>query len=257
MTNALRTLALAASLALSPALMCVATAQTQHLPEFEPLPQNRAPPWFAPQGTQQSQPMNPIAAAVEKVQSSCREELRNFCSTVTPGEGRVLLCMQAHEDKLSKACELSLFEASRNIEHAMRRVERIADACWNDIRVHCAETGSVGQCMIDKNAVLSQQCQAVVAAFQRGSQQQSPAPQQPAIGVPIYSSDGTQLGVVTGVQMGPDGKVQAIQADMGSLLGLGSNSVLINPDELNWRGNRIELRMPAEQVRSVLQGQRR
>ena len=119
MTIGLRTLALAASLALSPALMGVATAQTQHLPEFEPLQQNR-PMWFAPQGTQPSQPTNPIAAAVEKVQSTCREELRNFCSTVTPGEGRVLLCMQAHEDKLGKACELSLFEASRNIEHAMR-----------------------------------------------------------------------------------------------------------------------------------------
>ena len=66
--------------------------------------------------TQRSQMQSRVAAAAERVQSACRMELQNFCSTVTPGEGRLLLCMQAHEDKLGNQCEVALFETSRNIQ---------------------------------------------------------------------------------------------------------------------------------------------
>lgn len=76
-------------------------------------------------------------------------------------------------------------------------------------------------------------------------------------GVPIYSSDGMRLGQVTGIKTGADGRVEAIEAEIGSLLGFGANAVLISPADLEWRGDRIELRMAAEQVRSILQGQRR
>jgi hypothetical protein len=38
---------------------------------------------------------------------------------------------------------------------------------------------------------------------------------------------------------------------------LGSTSVLINPSDLRWKGDGVELQMVAEQVRSILQGQRR
>ena len=49
-----------------------------------------------------------VAGAMGRIEAACSQELRNFCSTVTPGEGRLLLCMQAHEDKLSAQCELAL-----------------------------------------------------------------------------------------------------------------------------------------------------
>ena len=32
-----------------------------------------------------------VTTAVKKVEAACGEDLRKFCSTVTPGEGRVLL----------------------------------------------------------------------------------------------------------------------------------------------------------------------
>lgn len=262
MRNTSPTLLLAAALALSAAALDTAAAQTQPqanppaAPQSLPQPQVQPPPSSPGQSMQQSQASNPVAAAVEKVQIACSSELRNFCSTVTPGEGRLLLCMQAHEDKLGRTCEMSLYDASRSVAQAMHRVEQIANACWNDIRVHCASSSSVGQCMADKNAVLSQQCQAVVAAFQRGTQDAQR--QQPTlIGLPIYSSDGTALGAVTAVQTDFDGRLQAVQADMGALLGLGASSVLIDSGDLEWRGDRIELRMPADQVRSVLQRQNR
>ena len=37
---------------------------------------------------------------VTRLDRSCAKEIKKYCSTVTPGEGRVIYCMQAHEDKL-------------------------------------------------------------------------------------------------------------------------------------------------------------
>ena len=73
--------------------------------------------------------------------------------------------------------------------------------------------------------------------------------------MPIYSSDGVKLGEVIRVKSGLDGKPQMIQAEMGSLLGLGTSIVFITPDEFEARAEGIQLRMPAEQVRSVLESQ--
>ena len=57
---------------------------------------------------QRSQMHSRVTEAAERVQNACRTELQKFCATVTPGEGRLLLCMQAHEDKLGNQCELAL-----------------------------------------------------------------------------------------------------------------------------------------------------
>lgn len=64
-----------------------------------------------------------------------------------------------------------------------------------------------------------------------------------------------KLGEITGVRMGLNGKVQMIRAEMGSQLGLGTSTVLITPDELEWKGDRLQLLMNTEQVRNVLQQQ--
>jgi hypothetical protein len=177
--------------------------------------------------------------------------------------------MQAHQDKLSRQCELSLLETSRNIGKAVIRMETFARACWPDIQVYCSGTGgSVAQCVIDNRPSLSPACQAIVAAMlpspaaQPGQQQtqgqQGAQGQQPSmVGVNIFSADGMMLGQVTGVKRRPDGSLEAIEADLGSPLGLGATGVLISPSDLRWKGDGIELQMMAEQVRSILQGQRR
>jgi hypothetical protein len=201
-----------------------------------------------------------IAGAVQQLRTACQEELRNFCSTVTPGEGRLLLCMQAHSDKIGKGCELSLLETSRNIGNAVRKMEDFAEACWQDIQVYCSGTsGSVTKCVIDKRASLSPRCQAMVAETMAPETRPGQPPQTQAsmIGLPIHSADGMMLGQVTGLKRRPDGSLEAIEAEIGTPLGMGATKVLISPSDLRWTGDRIELQMMAEQVRSVLQGQKR
>jgi hypothetical protein len=65
------------------------------------------------------------------------------------------------------------------------------------------------------------------------------------------------LGHVTGLKRRPDGSLEAIEAELGTPLGLGSVGVLISPGDLRWKGDGIELQMIADQVRTILQGQRR
>jgi hypothetical protein len=269
---------LGASLAVGAGLLLTPAAQAQLQPSQTPQQgQDTQTPHGAPsaQGGQASTPdlqqiwqmqrmqmRARIAGAVQQLRTACGEELRNFCGTVTPGEGRLLLCMQAHEDKISPQCELSLLEVTRNIGKAASRVESFAQACWGDIQAHCTGTGgSVLRCMAEKRGMLSGPCQAQVTAMigpvQTGTPQagKMPPAQATMIGVPIYSADGIALGQVTGLKRRGDGSLEAIEADIGSPLGLGGTSVLINPGELRWRGDGIELQMMAEQVRAVLQGQ--
>ena len=78
-----------------------------------------------------------LAAAVETVEGACASDLKNFCGNVTRGEGRLVLCMQAFDDQLSKRCQFALYRVSRNLEAVLSRVDRIAEACWNDIQEKC------------------------------------------------------------------------------------------------------------------------
>jgi hypothetical protein len=259
MSNNTKLLALTAGLIASVACIANGIAQTQSGPppafqDKQTLPPPLVRDFQQMIENQRQQMRSRISSAVERIQDACREELRNFCSTVTPGAGRVLLCMQAHEDKLGNQCELALFDASRNIRQAIHQVEQVAEACWTDIQTHCVGAGSIVQCMHENLASLSPRCQAVAAQLQPPSQQATG--QQPRLaGLPIYSSDGMKVGEVIRVKSGLDGKPQMIQAEMGSLLGLGTSIVFITPDEFEARGEGIQLRMPAEQIRSVLESQ--
>jgi Cysteine rich repeat len=285
---------LSTGIALGMGLLSVATAQTQTQQPQQSQQQPQQPQ--APQPQQQTQPQRQfqqqqpqvrqsqqqdldqiwemqkqqtrarIAGAVQQLKTACQDELRNFCSNVTPGEGRLLLCMQAHQDKISRQCELSLLETSRNIGKAVGQMETFAQVCWPDIQVHCSGTGgSIAQCVIDNRTSLSPACRAMVAAMapspatQQGQQPgQAAQGQQPSmIGLAIHSADGMMLGHVTGLKRRPDGSLEAIEAEIGTPLGMGATSVLISPSDLRWKGDGIELQMVADQVRTILQGQRR
>lgn len=113
-----------------------------------------------------------VEAGVKKIEIACSEDLKKYCNTVTPGEGRVYFCIQAHEDKISAKCDFALYEASRNLERALDRIEQAADACWGDIEQFCAGTpageGRIMQCLTAKKASLKPACQTVLGKFASG-----------------------------------------------------------------------------------------
>src|SRR5271168_4159863 len=103
-----------------------------------------------------------LAAATAKLQSSCGDEIKNFCSTVTPGEGREVLCIEAHEDKLSPKCLFDMQEAAKNLKLAGDTLKEATAACQGDVAKLCAQTpagqGRLLQCLMTNKASVSQPC---------------------------------------------------------------------------------------------------
>jgi hypothetical protein len=186
-----------------------------------------------------------VAAAIEAVQGACAADINNFCGNVTRGEGRVLLCMQAHDDQLSLPCQFALYRASRKLDRALDRVDRIADACWNDIEATCKDM-SIGQCVTEKAASMSPACQTVVAGIRRALQGVASLK-----GMPAFSADDRDLGEVVEVIRGPDGKIEALHIEVGRFLGMGDRTVKIDANAFERLEDRIKLKIRGDAVRSL------
>lgn len=92
---------------------------------------------------------------VATVAQGCTKEIERYCSQVTLGEGRLLACFYAHEDKLSGQCQYALYTAAAELDAAVSALNYLATECRDDILAHCAEVqvgeGRVLECL-DANA---------------------------------------------------------------------------------------------------------
>ena len=208
--------------------------------------------WGISQASAQSNLRERLAAAVETVEGACAADISNFCGKVTRGEGRLLSCMQAHDDQLSSSCQVAIYRVSRNLEGALNRVERIADACSNDIEKHCGDAEKIGQCVVEKRASLSQGCQTVVATLRKAVQGLAALR-----GLPVHSSDNSDVGQVVEVAKGPDGTIQSIQVEIGRSLGISPKVVTINADKFEQLADRVKLQLGREDVQRLPEATKR
>lgn len=91
---------------------------------------------------------------VETVAEGCKQELETYCKEVTPGEGRVLACLYAYQDKLSGRCEYALYDAAVQLERVVAALTYVANECRDDLRAYCSNVkpgeGRLLDC-IDRN----------------------------------------------------------------------------------------------------------
>ena len=99
---------------------------------------------------------------VTTVQEGCKAEIANYCSQVSMGEGRLLACFYAHEDKLSGQCQYALYNASAQLEHAVSALNYVAGQCSNDIQGLCATVqageGRILDCLESQSESVSAAC---------------------------------------------------------------------------------------------------
>jgi hypothetical protein len=99
---------------------------------------------------------------VETAMEGCKKELDTYCKTVTPGEGRILACLYAYEDKLSGKCVYALYEAANQLERTVMALRYLANECKSDITSLCANTepgeGRILKCLDKNQAKVSSRC---------------------------------------------------------------------------------------------------
>lgn len=86
----------------------------------------------------------PLGAAnaqspVEEALKGCSKEINAYCSSVTPGGGRLVSCAKAHEDKLSSECIYALNRAGYWLEFLTRTLTYVASQCEADALKYCSD----------------------------------------------------------------------------------------------------------------------
>jgi hypothetical protein len=101
-------------------------------------------------------------SVIETVANGCKTEIESYCKAVTPGEGRVLACLYAHQDKLSGKCEYALYDAAARLERAVAALTYVAQECEADLKANCtgvkAGEGRLLECLKKNEAKVSARC---------------------------------------------------------------------------------------------------
>jgi len=103
---------------------------------------------------------------VETVANGCKVEIEKYCAQVTPGQGRVLACLYAHEDKLSSKCEYALYDAAVQLERAVAALSYVANECDADLDKYCESIapgqGRLLDCLKKHDKQVSKRCKQAV-----------------------------------------------------------------------------------------------
>src|SRR6476659_2884437 len=103
-----------------------------------------------------------LAAKITKLEDACARDIKRYCKTVTPGEGRMIYCMQAHEDKISIRCAFELGETSTGVQTAADALKDAVIACKAEITGVCGKIlpgqGRIAACLLSNKSTASAGC---------------------------------------------------------------------------------------------------
>jgi Cysteine rich repeat len=103
-----------------------------------------------------------LTARVAKLENACAQDIKKYCKTVTPGEGRMIYCMQAHEDKISVKCAFELGEAATSVQTAADALKDAVIACKAEVTGVCGKIlpgeGRIAACLLSNKSTASAGC---------------------------------------------------------------------------------------------------
>ncbi len=99
---------------------------------------------------------------VEGLKKACHKELTTFCKGVQPGEGRILACLYAFQDRVSGKCAYAIYDAAAQLEQAATALKFAAAECKDDLLKYCGNVqvgnGRVMACLDKNDKSLSEKC---------------------------------------------------------------------------------------------------
>lgn len=85
----------------------------------------------------------------------CASDVQTYCKDITPGAGRILACLKAHDDKLSAPCQ-------QQAQVIMNQFRDVRKACQRDMQKFCKNVkpggGDVMRCLKQHESELTQSC---------------------------------------------------------------------------------------------------
>jgi hypothetical protein len=101
-------------------------------------------------------------STADALRKACQKELTTFCKGVPEGQGRILACFYAFEDKVSDKCMYALYEASVQLEQAATALKYAASSCKDDLEKFCGDVklgeGRGLACLKKNEKSVSQSC---------------------------------------------------------------------------------------------------
>jgi hypothetical protein len=103
-----------------------------------------------------------LTARIAKLESACAKDIKKYCKDVTPGEGRVIYCMQAHEDKISPQCTFELEDELTSVQNSLDDLKNAISACKAEITGICGKVvpgqGRIAACLLANKSTASNDC---------------------------------------------------------------------------------------------------
>jgi hypothetical protein len=100
--------------------------------------------------------------ALDTFAEGCQLELTTFCKDVTPGEGRILACLYAFQDKITPRCEYALYDSVGQLDRTLTNLSYAVGECRDDLKSTCADIkpgeGRLLDCLSKNEAKISNRC---------------------------------------------------------------------------------------------------
>ena len=100
--------------------------------------------------------------ALDTFTEGCQQELTTFCKDVTPGEGRILACLFAFQDKITPRCEYALYDSIGQLDRTLTNLSYAIGECRDDLKSFCAEVkpgeGRLLDCLSKNEAKITNRC---------------------------------------------------------------------------------------------------
>lgn len=107
-----------------------------------------------------------VQVALDTFTEGCKQELSTFCKDVKPGEGRIIACLYAFQDKLTPKCEYAFYDSVSQLDKTLSSLSYAIGECKEDLKANCAEVkpgeGRLLDCLSKNEEKVSSRCNAAL-----------------------------------------------------------------------------------------------